>query len=187
MTTKPPETGKPQSASPEHVKKLLTEGGKVAEVATQTGWSRSSIIALINGWPGWRYSEQSDTAVRTTRPAKTGEEVGHLLAEAAHYADDAAVRRALDRARAALDKLRQTLELRREVLDAEAEIAALERQLAEAKARMRKLKGTPPAPDRGLTKAIRKWAADNGISVPPRGRIPAAVVAQYQAAHGGQE
>jgi Lsr2 len=31
-------------------------------------------------------------------------------------------------------------------------------------------------------KAVRAWAAQNGIEVPPRGRIPGSVIAQYQAA-----
>lgn len=31
--------------------------------------------------------------------------------------------------------------------------------------------------------AIRAWAAEQGLSVSERGRIPAAVVAQYEAAH----
>lgn len=31
-------------------------------------------------------------------------------------------------------------------------------------------------------KAVRKWAESNGIEVPARGRIPAAVVDQYKAA-----
>lgn len=31
-------------------------------------------------------------------------------------------------------------------------------------------------------KAVRVWAASNGITVPPRGRIPGSVIEQYQAA-----
>ncbi|MEU5874109.1 Lsr2 family protein [Glycomyces sp. NPDC047369] len=41
-----------------------------------------------------------------------------------------------------------------------------------------------PAADRGQNKAIREWAAQEGKRVSPRGRIPAAVVEAYQAAHG---
>ena len=33
------------------------------------------------------------------------------------------------------------------------------------------------------TAAIRKWAAEQGMTVSSRGRIPAEVVAKYQAAH----
>ncbi len=35
----------------------------------------------------------------------------------------------------------------------------------------------------GDTAAIRAWATENGIAVSKRGRISAAVVAQYEAAH----
>lgn len=43
-------------------------------------------------------------------------------------------------------------------------------------------------PTRGRTSrkdssAIRAWAAEQGLSVSERGRIPAAVVAKYEAAH----
>ncbi|PWJ54844.1 Lsr2 protein [Quadrisphaera granulorum] len=32
-------------------------------------------------------------------------------------------------------------------------------------------------------KAVRAWAASNGVTVPARGRIPGKVLEQYQAAH----
>jgi hypothetical protein len=55
-----------------------------------------------------------------------------------------------------------------------------------------RLGGTPDAsPDsapaaRHVTyDEIRTWARKNGISVKDSGRLPAAVIAQYQAAHGG--
>ncbi|MCD0445631.1 Lsr2 family protein [Glycomyces sp. A-F 0318] len=37
--------------------------------------------------------------------------------------------------------------------------------------------------DREQNKAIREWAEANGKHVSPRGRIPAAIVEEYQAAH----
>lgn len=48
-----------------------------------------------------------------------------------------------------------------------------------------------PAADRSVpavaadldAKAVRAWATDNGIAVSARGRIPRAVLEQYQAAH----
>lgn len=43
-----------------------------------------------------------------------------------------------------------------------------------------------PARSRGPrnnSSAIRAWAAEQGLAVSERGRIPAAVVAKYQAAH----
>lgn len=36
---------------------------------------------------------------------------------------------------------------------------------------------------RNNSSAIRAWAAEQGLAVSERGRIPAAVVAKYQAAH----
>lgn len=47
---------------------------------------------------------------------------------------------------------------------------------------------TAARPSRGRTSrkdssAIRAWAAEQGLSVSERGRIPAAVVAKYEAAH----
>lgn len=35
-------------------------------------------------------------------------------------------------------------------------------------------------------KAIRAWAVENGIEVPQRGRIPGAVIAQFEAAKSGE-
>jgi hypothetical protein len=40
-----------------------------------------------------------------------------------------------------------------------------------------------PAGAKSDTKAIREWATANGVAVPERGRIPAAVREQYNAAN----
>jgi hypothetical protein len=40
-----------------------------------------------------------------------------------------------------------------------------------------------PAPDRGHTSDVREWAKQQGIKVSERGRIPASVLAGYEAAH----
>jgi Lsr2 len=40
-----------------------------------------------------------------------------------------------------------------------------------------------PARDRGHTSDVREWAKQQGIKVSERGRIPASVVAGYEAAH----
>jgi Lsr2 len=37
--------------------------------------------------------------------------------------------------------------------------------------------------DRGHSAAVREWAKEQGITVSERGRIPASVVADYEAAH----
>ena len=40
-----------------------------------------------------------------------------------------------------------------------------------------------PARDRGHSSDVREWAKQQGIKVSERGRIPASVVAGYEAAH----
>jgi Lsr2 len=40
-----------------------------------------------------------------------------------------------------------------------------------------------PARDRGHSSDVREWAKQQGIKVSERGRIPASVVADYEAAH----
>lgn len=45
---------------------------------------------------------------------------------------------------------------------------------------------TPDVPEPGGgpdPKTVRAWAAENGIEVSPKGKLPAAVVEQYLAAH----
>jgi hypothetical protein len=41
----------------------------------------------------------------------------------------------------------------------------------------------PPASGADQTRAIRQWAADNGMSVSARGRIPKSVMAAFDQAH----
>lgn len=46
----------------------------------------------------------------------------------------------------------------------------------------------PPADQRPVTAAeVRAWAANNGIDVPAKGRLPEAVMDQYLAAQGAQD
>lgn len=52
-------------------------------------------------------------------------------------------------------------------------------QAAPAAAPEPKKTEAPKEPD---AKAVRAWAADNGIEVPPRGKLPDKVVEQYLAA-----
>jgi hypothetical protein len=44
--------------------------------------------------------------------------------------------------------------------------------------------GTPARSDRAQNQAVREWAKRKGIEVSERGRIPASVLAQYQAEAG---
>ena len=51
--------------------------------------------------------------------------------------------------------------------------------------RVRRRRPARSSPDRRRSGDIRAWAKDAGIQVSDRGRIPASVVAQYQAATSG--
>lgn len=70
--------------------------------------------------------------------------------------------------------------------------AALRKALGEFTAAARKVRGgraaskpaAPAAPVKVDAKAVREWAAANGITVSARGRIPSDVVEKYEAAAG---
>lgn len=71
--------------------------------------------------------------------------------------------------------------------------AALRKVLAEFTAAARKVRGTrtvskpvaaAPVAARIDAKAVREWAAANGITVSARGRIPADVLSQYEESLG---
>lgn len=65
----------------------------------------------------------------------------------------------------------------------QAEVDKLEKQLAEKKAALRgKPTTTAPKPSTSDNQTIRAWAAAAGIDCPARGRIPANVREQYDAA-----
>lgn len=68
-----------------------------------------------------------------------------------------------------------------------AEVAELEQQLAAKKAALRppsKPKQSQPKPaSQRDSKAIRAWAAENGVECPGFGRVPQPVVEAYEAAH----
>lgn len=125
--------------------------------------------------------------------------VDELLAQAAEL-DDKTVQTLLKKTQDQLAKLRarvgevrawQEAEAQRaaDLAAAERKIQELQAQLAEARARVKELGGKPSRPRSSAGPgrdwaAIREWARANGIDVPPRGRVPAAVVAKYDAAHG---
>lgn len=70
--------------------------------------------------------------------------------------------------------------------------AALRKALAEFTAAARRVRGARPAgkaaaapgPDRVDARAVREWAAANGITVSARGRIPADVLSRYEESAG---
>lgn len=69
--------------------------------------------------------------------------------------------------------------------------AALRKALAEFTAAGRRVRGArpagkaaAPAPSRVDARAVREWAAANGITVSARGRIPADVLSRYEESAG---
>lgn len=133
------------------------------------------------------------------RAAPPGGSVDELLAQAAEL-DDKTAQTLLKKTNDQLAKLRARVDEVRAWQEAEAQRAAdlaaaerkiqeLQAQLAEARARVKELGGKPSRPRSSAGPgrdwaAIREWARANGIDVPSRGRVPAAVVAKYDAAHG---
>lgn len=129
----------------------------------------------------------------------------NLIARGKKAKHSAKIRRAAERAEKAIETLRDLLtadaETRRAAAAAAAEkeraraAAAAERQrltdeIAELQQRIRALGGTTasskasPASKAGVEpRAVREWAAANGIEVRPSGKIAGAIVEQYLAAH----
>jgi hypothetical protein len=60
------------------------------------------------------------------------------------------------------------------------EVEDAQKSEAPPKAPEVKKQDAPKEPD---AKAVRAWAAENGVEVPARGKLPAEVVEQYVAAH----
>lgn len=65
---------------------------------------------------------------------------------------------------------------------ARSEVERLERQLAQAKAKLRGPSSKPTSSAGTPAKIIRAWAADNGVTCPAVGRVPAVVVEAYESA-----
>ncbi|GAA3223056.1 hypothetical protein [Actinocorallia longicatena] len=51
-------------ATAQDVKALLEQGATVQATSERTGFPRGSILAVINGWPGYLHDHATDTAVR---------------------------------------------------------------------------------------------------------------------------
>lgn len=137
-------------------------------------------------------------AVPTPPPAEpTRDAIGTMLARADDSTSRAAKRTA-DRIRALIATLREQLEetaeadrVAKERAEEKArlaeQIAAARRALDEANAKLKALGGkttrAATAPRAASDAAvIRAWARENGVDCPDRGRIPAPVREQYEAA-----
>ncbi len=105
-----------------------------------------------------------------------------------------AVQRAAERARDAVQRFVEVERAERGKAALHAEAAELERQLREVRAKLRgKPAGAAPTPkptpqadpsnQRGNQAIIRAWCVDQGIEVPPKGRLPREAVEAYQEAH----
>jgi len=98
----------------------------------------------------------------------TGRELPEGNAETVHFGLDG-VQYEIDTDRKAADKLRGVL----------APYVSAGRRTGSPRSRTRPANRTHIPPD---SRAVRVWAAANGIRVSPRGRIPADVITKYQAA-----
>jgi len=90
-------------------------------------------------------------------------------------------------AEAAATRAKEKAEREREQKRLRAEAAALEAKLAKVRAQLQRSAAVPPgAAALGLDpKAVRRWAAANGVACTATGRVPKVVVEAYLAAHGG--
>jgi hypothetical protein len=168
-----------------HVVKVAREHGYVLNVSTDR-FQRAAVPTPLAAVKRPETGADAEQGKADVRPATRD------LIDEGKASSVARVRRAADKAQAALDALAAALEDTRlaeaakraaaaEKEAARRKVAALERQLAEAKAALR---GKPaPAPTAATDpKAVRAWAAANGIDCPTRGKVPAAVVDAYLAA-----
>ncbi|MFI7239320.1 histone-like nucleoid-structuring protein Lsr2 [Streptomyces cyaneofuscatus] len=113
--------------------------------------------------------------------------VGALIAWA-HAHSDKAVRRLGDQVHFALGELRTRHQGEQELAKVAAEEAELEERLAAVRARKAELAPKRKAPTRDYDPAeVRTWARAEGLPVPDRGQIPAAVLAAWREQHATPE
>jgi Lsr2 len=110
-----------------------------------------------------------------------------LLAAATTSGIPAATKLA-DRIRHDVDELAALLATARAEQAARAKVDRLRAALAKAEAELTSITGTGGARGSALPpgvegKAVRAWAAEQGLACPAHGRIPKDVIAAYQAAH----
>lgn len=182
------------------VLRLLAAGQTVQHVADATGWPRRPIHILINRTPGWLHDPDRDTVYDPRRagyraclpdgvdpaPDAAAEAVtAHLpgtgskhadenehpliaLLERARDLDNELVGRALTNFNRAASKLRERVE----IAETYRNNPGLSRGAAAA--------GYKP-------KAVRTWAADNGVACPDRGPVPFNVLVAYYYAHQSED
>lgn len=198
------------TADAARVLRLLAAGKTTQEVADTISWPRERVVALARAQKGWILSAETDAVSDpgspdgTVRlPAGAAEPADRLTFETAlaraEASNDPRLRRLAATARAALDELMERLINAHQAATLAREIEQLHEQLVAKQARHRQLVGrkTPGArlvphtmsreDSKERRTAIRAWAAEQGLQCPDRGKIPNAVTAAYDKAHGGTQ
>lgn len=93
------------------------------------------------------------------------------------------IQAAAKRAQDAVGRVRDLLAEDAGKAEARAKAKRLEAELRAAKAALKGSTPAAPADAQVDAKAVRAWAAEQGIDVPPVGRVPASVIEQYHAAN----
>ena len=190
------------------VLKLLAARKTTQEVAAAVSWPRERVVALARAQKGWILSAETDTVSDPGSPDETVrlpegiDRTDRLTFETAlaraEASNDPKLRKLAATARAALDELMERLINAHQAAALAREIEQLHQQLAAKQARHRELTGRRTVPARLATPrsredskerrtAIRAWAAEQGLQCPDRGKIPNAVTAAYDKAHGGAQ
>lgn len=152
-------------------RRLDARGLSAQEIADRLGTTQRTVVR-------WRTGEGSPISRPGTTASTTKDKVAAAL-KSRH----APVRRAAARANQALATLDTVLaewDAKEQALE---RVAELERALADAKAALRRPSSAKPKQAAsGEHAQARAWATDNGIAVPPKGRVPESVLDQWKQA-----
>jgi hypothetical protein len=192
------------------VLRLIEDGNKLSQIADLTGLHKGHVVKVAREH-GYAVNPSTDRFQRTVAPrpltaVKPAPQTGadaeqgkagvrpatRDLIDEGKASSVARVRRAAEKAQAVIDHLAAVIEETREAEAAKRaakaeksaarrKVAELEAALAAAKAALRG-KPAPTTAPVGDAKAIRAWAAANGVECPTRGKVPAAIVEAYRAA-----
>lgn len=122
-------------------------------------------------------------ATDAARPPAREDPIAQLIRRAV-ATDVPRLVKAADKIQDLVDQLEAEVEAHERGAELRAEAERIEARLAEIKAQLGgKRAAHSVLTEKVDTKAVRKWAAANGIECPNRGRIPRAVMAAYEEAH----
>lgn len=147
--------------------RLEAHGLSSAEIAERLGTSQRQIVRWRNG---------HSRPITRRGHAMTDDTIDTLLAQAK--------RNPAKRIQSAAKRAEQAVQKVRDLIEADAGKAALRERAARLEAELRALKaeirgGTTATVTRVDVKAVREWAAANGVEVNPQGRIPKQVIEAY--------